>query len=91
MVGFIVKNPAHGIGRVQTARTGRVCVRFFGSNRSLEFAVEKFPIGLSRFILGLGTECETDGRVCRIKKRNIGDGWTEPNSYVCSLNRMPIE
>src|SRR6266446_2351798 len=82
MVGFIVKNAAYGVGRVETAQRGRVCVRFFSSNRSLEFAVQKFPIGLSRFILGLGTECETNGKVCRIKKREPRGGWTEPNFYV---------
>jgi hypothetical protein len=49
MVGFIVKNAAYGVGRVETAQHGRVCVRFFSSNRSLEFAVQKFPIDYDNY------------------------------------------
>lgn len=81
MIGFIVINSSHRLGRIEAGGFGRVRVRFFDSNETVEFAARPSPIGLSRFALGSGMQCQMKKDVCVVKTRTLSSGWKDLHRY----------
>jgi ATP-dependent helicase HepA len=86
MIGFIVKNAAQGVGRIEALQDGNVRVRFFASAEPMTFAMRRVstgnvPYGIVRISLGLDSSCRTNDGTCRIKKRKLGKGWSEAHRY----------
>lgn len=86
MIGFIIKNAAQGLGRIEALENGNVRARFFASNEPSTFAMRRSPLGivpygLVRIPLGVDSPCHTNDGTCRIKKRKLGRGWREAHRY----------
>lgn len=92
MIGFLVRHPGNGVGRIEAAGSS-FRVRFFDKPQSLVTIAADHgrPINLDRFVIGLGSRCVFGKHQCTVKGRKLGKDWAEFHRYEVEFDNGRLD
>lgn len=86
IIGFIIKHPAFGLGRLLSIKDGiaKVCFFFPPSQKRLNCN------SINRSLISLGSICKTNNGKCTIKEQLVGQGRI-PHAYVVEYDNGLVD